>query len=141
MAINLFKRKKPDQQAFSVMVVCDDSGGSALIEVALKDKGYTVHSMPSSSEALKLLDETGLPDVLIGDFIQPEIDGKAFLEKVSIRFGKSAMPPILFLMDSKEDEAAAEMLGVHDLLPKPVDGETLAQRVQQLIESRLPAAE
>ena len=141
MAINLFKRKKPEQPAFSVLVICDNSGDSALINTALQDKGYTVHSMHTAIEALKLLDETGLPDVMIGDFVQPETDGKDFLEKVSIRFGKSAMPPILFLMDSKEDETAAAMLGVHDLLPKPFDGETLAQRVQQLIQRRLPAEE
>jgi DNA-binding response OmpR family regulator len=139
MAINLFKRKQPAQPAFSVMLICDDLGMSSFIDAALKDTGFTVHSMGTVAAALERLDEIGLPDVFIGDFIKPDVDGKAFLEKARIRFGKSAMPPVLFLMDSRDDETVAELLDVHDLLPKPFESEILVQRIQQLIESRLPA--
>jgi DNA-binding response OmpR family regulator len=140
MGINPFKRKQPVQPVFSVMVVCDDSNTASFIDAALIEKGYTVYSTPTVSEALELLDKIGLPDLFIGDFIQPDVDGKSFLEKARIRFGKSAMPPVLFLMDSRDDEVVADALGIHDLLPKPFEGEVLAQRVQRLIESRVPAA-
>jgi|FLYK01.1.fsa_nt_gi CheY-like chemotaxis protein len=140
MAFNILKKKKDDLK-FSVLVICDDSAACASLSQALGEQGYIVNTAVTVAEAIQILDEAGLPDVMIGDFIKPEVDGKAFLEQARIRFGRSALPPMIFLMDSKEDELTAEAMGVHDLVPKPFEGEKLAQCVRQLIESRLPASD
>jgi len=141
MEIPLLKRKKrvkPDTVP-SVLIVCDDAETCVSIYNALVEKGYQVHTAVTAPEAIRMLDVIGLPNAIIGDFVHPETDGKAFIEKARIRFGKSAMPPVLFLRDSIEDETTAGALDVHDVLPKPFENEVLIQHVQQLIESRTPA--
>jgi CheY-like chemotaxis protein len=139
MAFNLLKKSQKETPVFTVLVICDDLISCTSIYNALNDSGYRVHTAVTAKEALRMLDDLGLPDVIIGDFLHPELDGKEFIEKARIRFGKSAMPPVLFLMDSREDAITAEQLGVHDLLPKPVADEKLVQCVSCLIETRTPA--
>lgn len=140
MASNPFKRSQKEEPTITVLVVCDDPIACKLVYDALDDKGYTVHTAVNALTAISKLDEIGLPDVIIGDFIHPEVDGKTFIEQARIRFGKSAMPPVIFLMDSQEDAITAEQLGVHDLLPKPFENEKLAECVSRLVESQTPAA-
>ena len=86
---NWFKSDK-DHPAFSVLVVSDDGNTLASIRSSLTEEGCEVHSAVSAEAGVKLLDEIELPDVIIGDFYYPERDGKHFLNKARIRFGKSA---------------------------------------------------
>lgn len=139
MAFKLLKRPQKEEPTFTILVICDDPLACASIYDALNDNGYHVNTAVTAREALRMLDDLGLPDVIIGDFIHPDVDGKEFMEKARIRFGKSAMPPVLFLMDSQEDAVTAEQLGVHDVLPKPFENKKLAHCVHCLLESPTPA--
>jgi CheY-like chemotaxis protein len=140
MAFNLLKKSPKEEPTFIVLVICDDPLACKSIYDSLHGNSCTVNTAVTANEALRMLDDLGLPDVIVGDFLHPEIDGKAFIEKARIRVGKSAMPPILFLMDSQEDAITAEQLGVHDLLPKPVEEERLVECVSRLVESRTASA-
>jgi DNA-binding response OmpR family regulator len=137
MIQKLFKRGT-DEPPISVFVVSDDAAILALLVDSLTTDGYVVTSAASGAIAVKLLDEIELPNLFIGDFIHPETDGREFLERVRIRFGRSALPPMLFLMDTPEDEITAEAMGVQDLLPKPFEIEILLQRVKALLENAEP---
>lgn len=130
---NWFKSDK-DHPAFSVLVVSDDGDTLALIRTSLTEEGCEVYSAVSAEAGVQLLDEIELPDVIIGDFYYPERDGKHFLNKARIRFGKSALPPTIFLMDSEEDETAAYELSVNDVLEKPFEAAKLLASLTKLIE-------
>lgn len=130
---NWFKSDN-DHPSFSVLVVSDDGDTLALIRSTLTEEGCEVHSAVSAESAVQLLDEIELPDVIIGDFYYPQRDGKHFLNKARIRFGKSALPPTIFLMDSEEDEATAYELSVNDVLEKPFDADKLLASLTKLIE-------
>ena len=118
--------------SLSILVVSDDPPTLSLIETILKDAGYAVLSASGIKEALQLLDETGLPSAFIGDFAHPEADAKEFLDHAQNRFGKLMLPHTMLLMDSPEDEIAANAMGVYDLLPKPFEAEKLLQCVKDL---------
>lgn len=130
---NWFKSES-DNPAFSVLVVSDDGDTLELICTTLTEEGCEVHSAVSAEAAVHLLDEIELPDVMIGDFYYPERDGKHFMNKARIRFGKSTLPPVIFLMDSQEDEATAYDLSVNDVLEKPFDPDKLLASLTKLIE-------
>jgi len=132
---NWFRSGKK-QADFTVLVVSDDATVRSLIHDSLTAEGCTVHAAATVPEAVMLLDGMELPDVLIGDFRSPEVDGKAFLDKARTRFGKSTLPPVVFLMDTKEDETAAHSLGVNDLLVKPFEVSALLTCISKLAESR-----
>jgi DNA-binding response OmpR family regulator len=135
---NWFRNGNGKQQAtFTVLVVSDDAAVNALICDSLTAEGCTIHAATTVSEAITLLDGMEqLPDVLIGDFHAPEVDGKIFLDKARTRFGKKTLSPVIFLMDGKEDEIAANALGVNDLLVKPFEASALLTCISKLAESR-----
>lgn len=127
----------PDKNTtdYTVFVVSDDPFTSQQIQNILEEQGYVVMVTASSQDVLELLKSMDLPHVFIGDFAEPDVDAKEFLEKARIRFGKATLSPVLLLMDSPDDEMTANELGVYDLLPKPVEAERLIQCVKQLIHN------
>lgn len=137
MIKNLFNRGK-DIPAVSVMVVSDDTEVLTFLNETLTANGYRVYSVAGSAAAVSVLDEIAMPDVFIGDFINPQTDGKDFLGKIQIRFGKTSLPPVLFLMDSPEDETTAQAMSVSDVLSKPLETETLLQCIKALVDHAKP---
>lgn len=131
---NWLKSGKEDKE-LSVFVVSDDVTVADLIREMLTPEGCTIHSAATTEEAMQMLDEMELPDVLIGDFRDPMVDGKAYLDVARTRFGKSTLPPVLFLMDSADDEEASHALHVNDVLSKPFDGPTLLACISELVKA------
>jgi CheY-like chemotaxis protein len=123
---NLFKSRRQTPSA-SVLIVSDDRDTLSTLQTMLADNGFTVYALANVTAALTLLNEIDLPDVLMCDFVDPFTEGVGFIKKLQIRYGKSALPPAVFLMDSPDDELAASELGVYDVLPKPVQEERLLQ--------------
>ncbi len=124
MLNNLFGRKS-ESVVYTVMLVSDDPGAARLVSDILFANDYVVRAAGTNDEAMRLLESGDLPDILIGDFTMPESDGKDLLTRMQNRFGKSVLPPIIFLLDAQDDETAARALGVADLLPKPVAADAL----------------
>jgi DNA-binding response OmpR family regulator len=87
---------------------------------------------------LQLVTTIERPDVMIVDFVNPEVDAHELLEKARIRFGKSTMPPVLFLRDTPEDEEAANDLFADDVLLKPIEPALLLESVNKLIVKPQP---
>jgi DNA-binding response OmpR family regulator len=128
-----------DNGSHSVVVISDDSAMLSLINTTLTEKNYRVGSTMDVAETLFLLD-TNTPDLLICDFTRPEVEGKQLLESARLRLGKSAMPVVLFLRDSQEDETVALKLGVDDLMLKPFEAIAFLARIEQLVMKRGSAA-
>ncbi|MBC7812404.1 MAG: response regulator transcription factor [Burkholderiales bacterium] len=124
-----------EESNFDVFVVSDDASILSLIQEMLTPEGCIVHSAANPQEAIQMLDGMELPDVLIGDFRNPAVDGKAYLDIARTRFGKSTLPPVLFLMDTADDESAAHALHVDDVLSKPFDGPALLACISELVKA------
>lgn len=132
MLKRLFGSKKPE--AYSVLVLDDDPGVVRLIVGVLRTEGFTVHSANSGDDALKLLDQVGLPNVFIIDLKMPGMTGDEFLDRARIRFGKNAIPPVMLLSASPEAEERASDMDAADYLPKPFNNDTLLEHIWSLIE-------
>jgi DNA-binding response OmpR family regulator len=97
--------------------------------------GHEAYGSASTEDAIERLNNMDeRPDVIILDFENPEENASEFLETVRIRLGKSTMPPVLFLRDTPEDEAAAHELFAADVLMKPVEPDVLLDRVCKLVQ-------
>lgn len=130
-----WRKSGKDESNFDVFVVSDDVSTVSLIREMLTPEGCVVHSAATTEEAMQMLDQMELPDVLIGDFRNPAVDGKAYLDVARARFGNSTLPPVLFLMDSEDDETASHDLHVDDVLAKPFDGPALLARISELVKA------
>jgi two-component system, chemotaxis family, CheB/CheR fusion protein len=118
---------------YSVLVVSDDLITHSLLFETLSQNHYQVHATSSATQALELLKQIDVLALMIGDFAYPEVDGVDFLKRARTRLGKSTFPPVLFLVDAKDDEIAARKVGAQELMSKPVDPTELLACVSKLI--------
>jgi len=134
----LFSNRKGSSH--SVLVVDDDHSVASMLENILHEEGYAVLVAGGGEEALKILDEGARPDTIILDLMMPHMTGQQFLETARIRYGRTALAPVLLLTASKNGAQVANGAEVDDLLHKPFDSQKLLQQVYKLIEKRAKPA-
>lgn len=121
----------------SVMIVDDDSAIGNLYAEVLSMEGIQVEFFSSPSEALRKIDESSLPDVLIVDSIMGEMRGSEFL----IALHKSVphlseTTRIIGLSSAQRGSAITSDLEplVDEFSEKPFDFDTIIALVQRQIE-------
>ena len=125
----------PQNVDLKVLVVSDDANARTSICDVLLEAGCIVHYAPSAALAIDYLTESPMPDLLIVDFLEPETDGKYFVEVSRLRFGRKTLAPLLFLMDDAGDERTAQIMDIDDVLPKSSNGAVLLERVQNIAQT------
>ena len=69
----------------TVLIVDDEKEIADLIEVYLKNDGYTVYKFYNGMDALKCIEETKL-DLAVIDVMLPDIDGFRICQKIREKF-------------------------------------------------------
>ncbi|ADQ14812.1 sporulation transcription factor Spo0A [Halanaerobium hydrogeniformans] len=92
----------------------------------------------NGEEALELLEENEIPDVLIIDLIMPHLDGMGVLEELNGDDRVSEMK-IIALTAFGHDQMMKKViqLGVDYYIMKPFDLDKLAMRIRQLMEPEI----
>ncbi len=82
----------------SILIVDDEQSMADLVEIFLKNDGYTVHKCYNGKDALKCVEEQEL-DMAILDVMLPDIDGFEICKKIRERY----FFPIIMLTAKVED--------------------------------------
>ena len=130
-----FFRNETQVASASVLVIDNDPQVLNTIASILGAEGYIPRIALSTTIALQLLDEMGLPSLMILDLAMPQGGEKDFLTLARIRYGRAALPPTLLLTASREGEAIAKGLNLNDYLPKPFDTQVLLQHIAFLLKN------
>lgn len=116
-----------------ILYVEDDPDIRTIAALALeKVGGFKVKTCSSGRVALQEV-EAFDPDLIILDVMMPDMDGPATLVKLRADAGQTKKPVIFMtakVMSSEIDEYKA--LGAIDVIPKPFDPMTLADRVRSI---------
>jgi len=131
MLNQLFGRDTQDE-TYALVVVEDDRDGVRSITKLLSEAGYAVRTT-TCTEGVDLLGKDPLPNGLIIDARESDMSVQEFVEKARVRFGRTALPPVLLLATSENGESLANLLEVDDYIPEPFDTDNLLERVQQLV--------
>jgi DNA-binding response OmpR family regulator len=123
---------------FKILIVDDDPDMVEAGRIVLEKEGYLVESAANLADGLAKLDETD-PDLLILDVMMEEPDDGLRFARQARRQGN--MLPIIMLTSVNralgvqigKDE---EMVPVDEFLEKPVDPQTLLDKVKSLLEER-----
>ncbi len=113
--------------AESVMIVDDEKEIADLIEVYLKNDGYTVYKFYNGMDALKCMESTEL-DLAILDVMLPDIDGFRICQKIREKY----FYPIIMLTAKVEDsdKIMGLTIGADDYITKPFNPLEVVARVK-----------
>jgi CheY-like chemotaxis protein len=115
------------------LVVEDDDDARELTRRILTDVGVTVIEASSADAAVASV-VSSKPSILISDIGMAREDGYQLLRRLrELDFGPDVLPAIaLTAFARSEDRGAALAAGFQDHMVKPVDPQTLVQRVAAL---------
>lgn len=110
-----------------ILVVDDEKEIADLIEVYLKNDGYTVHKFYNGLDALRCINETDL-DLAILDVMLPDIDGFRICQKIREKF----YFPVIMLTAKVEDgdKIMGLTIGADDYITKPFNPLEVTARVK-----------
>jgi len=81
--------------------------------------------------------ETNEPDLVLVDYMMPELDGLAFIQRFRALRGKSSTPVVMITADTESEiRYRALESGANDFLTKPVDKVELTARVRNMLALR-----
>lgn len=110
-----------------ILVVDDEKEIADLIEVYLKNDGYTVYKYYNGTDALRCIEETEL-DLAMLDIMLPDIDGLHICQKIREKY----FYPVIMLTAKVEDgdKIMGLTLGADDYITKPFNPLEVAARVK-----------
>ena len=115
-----------------VLIIDDEPSLRFAVQEALEAHGLEVIAAQSAAAALPLLDEA---DVVVSDYMMPDMDGMQLLEHV--RVANPALPVILVTSQGSERLAVRALKrGAYDYLSKPFDNDELCFTIDRAAETR-----
>jgi CheY-like chemotaxis protein len=116
---------------YTVLYIDDNSDNRVLIERFLDYEGFQVYSADTGQSGLTQATEV-IPDVFLIDINLPDMSGYEVIDALNQRLETQHVPKVIF---SAEDVPAAEKsTGFNYFIPKPLDINTLAERLEYAIE-------
>ncbi len=114
-----------------LLIIEDDFVTRTLLREVLEKAGYQVSSVSDAPEALTLLQQQGLPHLVLVDLGLPSMHGFALSERIK-RMGDV---PIIFITGDASHEAVVYGLQKYaeDYITKPFDVEEVAARVHRVL--------
>lgn len=121
-----------------VMVVDDDPGVANLLCTMLKRHGYIPMTASNGYEALKtLLDSPSpSPNLILTDFSMPILNGREFIEKMSVLNELKDIPVIMMSGSNIDEIDLPQTTNYKGLLQKPFKINTLLEFMKRFIIER-----
>ncbi|NOX18400.1 MAG: chemotaxis protein CheB [Chlorobi bacterium] len=116
-----------------ILVVEDDTSSRFILRKLLKHKGYDVYTAVNGKEALLKLAENNF-DIVIADWLMPEMDGVELTKKIRNDFDKQPIVFILTAIALKEAKEKALTSGADEFLAKPLNSEALYALIENSLK-------
>ncbi len=117
-----------------VLVLDDEADAREVVQRLLEDAGAHVRTVGTAADAIALLEQSFVPDIILSDIGMPDQDGYDFMRQVRGLAGDVAEVPAAALtaLARVEDRKRALMAGYQTHLAKPVDPSELVAMVASL---------
>jgi serine/threonine protein kinase len=114
-----------------VMVVDDDPYARTVLSIGLEGQGFTVQVAGDGREALSLLEQGPLPQLILLDLIMPEMDGYQFLQARQHDAAMAAIPVVV--LSGLDPDVAGKITGAVDYLLKPMEPDAVAKEIHRYL--------
>ena len=117
----------------TILVVDDEREIADLLEIYLKNDGYTVHTCATGAEALRCVESEHI-DLALLDVMLPDIDGFSLCRKIR----ESRFFPILMLTArvADSDKILGLTIGADDYISKPYDIDILLAKINGIFKRK-----
>lgn len=114
-----------------ILLVDDEADIRWTVGELLKDEGFDVVTARSADEALRRIDELGIPHLAVVDIMMPEVDGIDLCR----RLREFSDVPVIMLtaVDDQETITGAIREFADDYVVKPFDPDELAARIRRVL--------
>jgi CheY-like chemotaxis protein len=113
-----------------VLVVEDEVHIQRLIKLVLERNGVTVDTVGNGEEALKYLETSPAPDLILLDILMPGIDGLQVLKTIKAHSSYAAIPVVMLTALAQENVVLQGIkLGAKDYIRKPFHPNELVKRL------------
>lgn len=121
----------------SILIVEDNPVNARLLTLMLQAEGYKTVLAVNGNEGLAKVSETPDLQMIITDYMMPEMDGLEFIEKVRSLQAFNHIPIIVASAHADlETVKRVQSLRCDGFLVKPIDKRQLIKRVGQLLNSQ-----
>ena len=121
---------------FKILAIDDEKDILLLLKYNLKQEGYTVKTVESGVEALKIVDKFS-PQLILLDIMMPKLDGIETC--IKLRSVKSLSNAYIIFLTAREEEyseVAAFDAGADDYITKPIKPRALISRINSFFKRR-----
>ena len=121
---------------FKILVIDDEKDILLLLKYNLEQEGYTVKTVESGVEALKIVDKFS-PQLILLDIMMPKLDGIETC--IKLRSVKSLSNAYIIFLTAREEEyseVAAFDAGADDYITKPIKPRALISRINSFFKRR-----
>ncbi len=117
------------------LVVDDDPDIALVCSLHLEGAGFEVVEAANGEQALELA-AVKHPDVVVLDYMLPDLDGVEVLRRLRADAATTSIPVLMLTARTHEkDQAAAWKAGADDFMVKPFDGKELVRAVARAADS------
>ncbi|MBE7732318.1 phosphate regulon transcriptional regulator PhoB [Devosia faecipullorum] len=122
----------------TILIVEDEADIAILLRYNFEAEGYAVVTTESGDEALEAIAEK-LPDLILLDWMLPEISGIELCRRLRARTETARVPIIMLTARGEEEERVRGLTtGADDYIVKPFSVPELIARVQSLLRRANP---
>jgi two-component system, OmpR family, alkaline phosphatase synthesis response regulator PhoP len=119
--------------ASTVLLVEDDPDIQLITRLALRKSGFNVNVASNGRQALEAV-RAALPDLVLLDWMMPELDGLETCRHLKADPATSGIPVIFLTAKSQEQEIARGLaLGATGYITKPFDALSLGKQIRDLL--------
>lgn len=124
--------------AVTILVVEDELAIQELIALNLKKAGHIVLCASDAEQAKKMVNNV-LPDLVLLDWMLPDMSGLEFAKKLRREDRTKAIPIIMLTARVQESDKIAGLdAGADDYITKPFSPRELLARIKAVLRRRLP---
>jgi CheY-like chemotaxis protein len=124
----------PAMQQLKVLHVEDDRSVARAVARLLRIKGYEVTSAASGAEAVQVVENGLIPDVILTDYHLPfEMTGDLVVAEITTRLG--FRPPTIILASVQYPDAEKVISVADRVFEKPADMLLVVHEIQQLLSA------
>lgn len=123
----------------AILIVEDNAVNAKLLGLQLKGDGYHSVVARGGAEALTILSGTDPIELIITDFMMPDMNGLELIATIKTMPACNTIPIIIISAYSDlQAVTEAKALGCQDFLTKPIEKTLLIKRVEHLLKSFAP---